>query len=347
MTVFALPDFLVEVNITDPPANFDLSYIQRILFLVLDTGLSTDFEYQKDVVSADDITNSKANHVKEYFYKTTVKSCDILYVKNSTAIDSVLDQITKDEINDRTFTCSIDMNILDPLGLTDPADALDFAFFKGVYQYGQINNIVDVNVIPRYTILYFKGDGVSTPPPTIAEGNKELAKFGSFFVNRSNFFFPVAPKTVDYSPNFPLETTTEMQSASDNNMSFFAYYNGVAYITRYGIGDQGNLNVYYLEQIRRSIQESLFNFLTRQGNTFYTQENLNIITNRTLNAILQYSTPNFGFVNPQGTKVDELILADIPKQDIEDQVVRVTASVNINNVIQKIIVNVSKTEVNV
>ncbi len=62
---------------------------------------------------------------------------------------------------------------------------------------------------------------------------------------------------------------------------------------------------------------------------------------------MQYSTPNFGFVNPQGTKVDELILADIPKQDIEDQVVRVTASVNINNVIQKIIVNVSKTEVNV
>jgi hypothetical protein len=52
-------------------------------------------------------------------------------------------------------------------------------------------------------------------------------------------------------------------------------------------------------------------------------------------------------VNPQGTKVDELILADIPKQDIKDEVVRVTASVNINNVIQKIIVNVSKTEVNV
>ena len=339
MTVFALPDFLVEVNITDPPANFDLSYIQRILFLVLDTSLSTDFEYQKDVVSADDITNSKANHVKEYFYKTTVKSCDILYVKNSTAIDSVLDQVTKDEINDRTFTCSIDMHI------SDPANTLDFAFFKGVYQLAVFNSLV--NVAPKYTIFYFKGDGVSTPPVTTAEGNKELAKFGSFFANRSNFFFPVAPKTVDYSPNFPLETTTEMQTVSDNNMSFFAYYNGVAYITRYAIGDQGNLNVYYLEQIRRSIQESLFNFLTRQGNTFYTQENLNIITNRTLNAILQYSTPNFGFVNPQGTKVDELILADIPKQDIEDQVVRVTASVNINNVIQKIIVNVSKTEVNV
>ncbi len=343
MTVFALPDFLVEVNITDPPANFDLSYIQRILFLVLDTSLATDFEYQKDVVSADDITNAKGVYVKEYFYKTTVKSCDILYVADSTAIDSVLDQITKDEINDRTFTCSIDMNILDPLGILDPADALDFAFFKGVYQYGQINNIVDVNVIPRYTIFYFKGDGTLTT----AEGNKELAKFGSFFVNRSNFFFPVSPKTVDYSPKFPLETTTEMQTASDNNMSFFAYYNGVAYITRYAIADQGNLNVYYLEQIRRSIQESLFNFLTRQGNTFYTQENLNIITNRTLSAILQFSTPNFGFVNPQETKVDELILADIPKQDIEDQIVRVTASVNINNVIQKIIVNVSKTEVNV
>ena len=341
MTVFALPDFLVEVNITDPPANFDLSYIQRILFLVLDASLGTDFEYQKDVVSADDITNSKADHIKEYFYKTTVKSCDILYVANSTAIDSVLDQTTKDEINDRTFTCSIDMNI------SDPINTLDFDFFKGVYQNAVFNSLVNVNVVPKYTIFYFTGDGVSTPPVTTAEGNKELAKFGSYFVNRSNFFFPVSPKTVDYNPNFPLDTTTGMQTISDNNMSFFAYYNGVAYITRYAIGDQGNLNVYYLEQIRRSIQESLFNFLTRQGNTFYTQENLNIITNRTLNAILQYSTPNFGFVNPQGTKVDELILADIPKQDIDDQIVRVTASVNINNVIQKIIVNVSKTEVNV
>lgn len=341
MTVFALPDFLVEINITDPPANFNLSYIQRILFLVLDTSLGTDFEYQKDVVSADDITNIAGVYVKEYFYKTTVKSCDILYVADSTAIDSVLDQITKDEINDRTFTCSIDMNIPDPLGLADPADALDFAFFKGVYQYGQINNIVDVNVIPRYTVLYFKGNG------TTAEGNKELAKFGSYFVNRSNFFFPIAPKTLDYNPEYPLETTTEMQTASDNNMSFFAFYNGVAYIASYAIADQGNLNVYYLEQIRRSIQESLFNFLTRQGNTFYTQENLNIITNRTLSAILQYSEPQFGFVNPQETKVDELILADIPKEDIKDSIVRVTASVNINNVIQKIIVNVSQTEVNV
>jgi len=313
MTVFALPDFLVEVNITDPPANFDLSYIQRVLFLVLDTTLDTPFEYQKDVVSADDITNTKGVYVKEYFYKTTVKSCDILYVESSKAIDSALDQVTKDEINDRTFTCLIDLNITDPVG------TLNFAFFKG--------------------------DGVSTPPVTTAEGNKELAKFGSYFVNRSNFFFPVSPKTVDYSPKYPIATTTEMQTVSDNNMSFFAYYNGVAYITRYAIGDQGNLNIYYLEQIRRSIQESLFNFLTRQGNTFYTQENLNIITNRTLSAILQFSTPNFGFVNPQGTKVDELILADIPKQDIKDEVVRVTASVNINNVIQKIIVNVSKTEV--
>lgn len=337
MTVFALPDFLVEVNITDPPANFDLSYIQRILFLVLDTSLGTPFEYQKDVVSADNITNTAGDYVKEYFYKTTVKSCDILYVADSTAIDSVLDQITKDEINDRTFTCSVDMNI------TDPINTLDFAFFKGVYQFAVFNSVVDVNVVPRYTILYFKDDAT----PTITEGNEELAKFGSYFVNRSNFFFPVAPKTVDYNPEYPLDTTTEMQTASDNNMSFFAYYNGVAYITRYAISDQNNLNVYYLEQIRRSIQESLFNFLTRQGNTFYTQENLNIITNRTLNAILQYSAPQFGFVNPQGTKVDELILADIPNQDIKDSIVRVTASVNINNVIQKIIVNVSQTEVNV
>lgn len=337
MTVFALPDFLVEVNITDPPANFDLSYIQRILFLVLDTSLGTPFEYQKDVVSADDITNTAGDHVKDYFYKTAVKSCDILYVASSTAIDSVLDQITKDEINDRTFTCSIDMNI------TDPINTLDFAFFKGVYQLAVFNSIVDVNVVPRYTILYFKDDAT----PIITDGNKELAKFGSYFVNRSNFFFPVSPKTVDYNPEYPLDTTTEMQTASDNNMSFFAYYNGVAYITRYAIADQGNLNIYYLEQIRRSIQESLFNFLTRQGNTFYTQENLNIITNRTLSAILQYSAPQFGFVNPQGTKVDELILADIPSQDIKDSIVRVTASVNINNVIQKIIVNVSQTEVNV
>jgi len=334
MTVFALPDFLVEVNITDPPANFDLSYIQRVLFLVLDTTLDTPFEYQKDVVSADDITNTKGAYVKEYFYKTTVKSCDILYVESSTAIDSALDQVTKDEINDRTFTCLIDLNITDPVG------TLNFAFFKGVYQLAQFS-IINVNIIPRYTILYLSG------PSSATEGNKELAKFGSYFVNRSNFFFPVSPKTVDYSPKYPIATTTEMQTVSDNNMSFFAYYNGVAYITRYAIGDQGNLNIYYLEQIRRSIQESLFNFLTRQGNTFYTQENLNIITNRTLNAILQYSTPQFGFVNPQGTKVDELILADIPKQDIKDEVVRVTASVNINNVIQKIIVNVSKTEVNV
>jgi hypothetical protein len=343
MTVFALPDFLVEVNISDPPANFDLSYIQRILFLVLDTSLGTPFEYQKDVVSADDITNTKGVYVKEYFYKTTVKSCDILYVADSTVIDSMLDQITKDEINDRTFTCSIDMNITDPLGIANPADALDFAFFKGVYQFAVFNSIVDVNIVPKYTILYFKYDAT----PTNIAGNKELVKFGSYFVNRSNFFFPVAPKTIDYNPKYPINTTTEMQTASDNNMSFFAYYNGVAYITRYAIADQDNLNVYYLEQIRRSIQESLFNFLTRQGNTFYTQENLNIITNRTLNAILQYSAPNFGFVNPQGTKVDELILADIPNQDIKDSIVRVTASVNINNVIQKIIVNVSQNEVNV
>ena len=337
MTVFALPDFLVEVNITDPPANFNLTYIQRILFLVLDTSLSTDFEYQKDVVSADDITNPAGDYVKDYFYKTAVKSCDILYVADFTAIDSVLDQITKDEINDRTFTCSIDMNI------TDPINTLDFAFFKGVYQFAVFNSLVNVNVVPRYTILYFKDDGT----PTTTDGNEELAKFSSYFVNRSNFFFPVAPKTVDYNPKYPLDTTTEMQPASDNNMSFFAYYNGVAYITRYAIADQSNLNLYYLEQIRRSIQESLFNFLARQGNTFYTQENLNIITNRTLNAILQYSEPQFGFVNPQGTKVDELILADIPSQDIKDSIVRVTASVNINNVIQKIIVNVSQTEVNV
>lgn len=335
MTVFALPDFLVEVNITDPPANFDLSYIQRILFLVLDPSLTPDFEYQKDVVSADDITNTAGVYVKEYFYKTDVKSCDILYVKDSTAIDSVLDQATKDEINDRTFTCSIDLSISDPLNL-------DFAFFKGVYQYASFNVLVDVNNIPKYTILYFKSNSA-----TLFDGKQELAKFGSYFVNRSNFFFPISPKTLDYSPNFPLTTTTEMQTASDNNMSFFAYYNGVAYLARYFVHEQGNLNVYYLEQIRRSIQESLFNFLTRQGNTFYTQSNLNIITNRTLNAMLQYSKPEFGFVNPQGTKVNELVLADIPKTDIDNQIVRVTAFVNINNTIQKIVVNVSRTEVNV
>lgn len=334
MTVFALPDFLVEVNITDPPANFDLSYIQRILFLVLDTSATLPFEYQKDVVSADDITNPAGDHVKDYFYKTAVKSCDILYVANFTAIDSVLDQVTKDEINDRTFTCSID-------GRGD-RNTLDFAFFKGVYQTYNFNTFEDASLIPDTTLFYFKAQ-----TPSVNGANSEMAKFGSYFVNRSNFFFPVSPKTVDYSPQYPLDTTTEMTSASDNNMSFFAYYNGVAYITRYAIADQVNLNVYYLEQIRRSIQESLFNFLTRQGNTFYTQENLNIITNRTLNAILQYSTPQFGFVNPQGTKVDELILADIPSQDIKDSIVRVTASVNINNVIQKIIVNVSQTEVNI
>lgn len=342
MTVFALPDFLVEVNITDPPANFDLSYIQRILFLVLDPNLTPAFEYQKDVVSVDDITRVSGVYVKEYFYKTDVKSCDILYVKDSKAIDSVLDQLTKDEINNRTFTCSIDLSITDPLGVIDPLDTLDFAFFKGVYQYARFNVLVDVNNIPRYTILSFKSNTA-----TLLEGKQELAKFGSFFVNRSNFFFPVSPKTVDYSPNFTLKTTTEMQTASDNNMSFFAYYNGVAYITRYAIADQGNLNVYYLEEIRRAIQKSLFNFITRQGNTFYTQSNLNIITNRTLNAMLQYSKPDFGFVNPQGTKVNELVLADIPKTDIDNQTVKVTAFVNINNTIQKIIVNVSKTEVNI
>jgi hypothetical protein len=334
MTVFALPDFLVQVNITDPPANFNTNYIQRILFLVLDTSATTSFEYQKDVTSADDVINPAGDHVKDYFYKTTVKSCDILYVADFTAIDSVLDQQTKDEINDRTFTVSLD-------GRGD-RNALDFAFFKGLYQTYNFNTYEDASLLTNTSLFYFKAQ-----TPSVNGANSEMAKFGSFFVNRSNFFFPISPKTVDYSPLYPLDTTTEMQTASDNNMSFFAYYNGVAYLSRYFVSDQGNLNVYYLEEIRRAIQESLFNFLTRQGNTFYTQSNLNIITNRTLNAMLQYSKPEFGFVNPQGTKVDELVLADIPKTDIDNQIVRVTAFVNINNTIQKIVVNVSRTEVNV
>lgn len=340
-TVFAFPDYLVDVNIIEAPPTFDTSYIQRILFLVVDPVLPTDYEYHQDITSADQVDSLPAltHYVKEYFYKNDVKSCDILVVKNPLGGPTGFEELIKandpqiiEFINDRTFTCSVDISI--------PLTTLVFTTFRGVFQSVSVGVFIDANVLNKTTMFYFED---SVIPGTVLQFNQEMARLGSFFVNRQNFFNPVSPKTIDFTASFPVTTTADMNTANANGMTFTAIFNGLSYIADFTTGNKTGLKVYYLEQIRRAVQEACFGFLTTVGNTFYNQENLNIITTVALNAVLVYSVSPFGFVNEKGTKVDNLILENIPKVDRDARIVRLEMSVLIFDNIERIKVNISQT----
>lgn len=326
---FALADYLVSVDITDRNVNFNTSYITRVLFLVLDDSLTTDYLYQKNVTAPAEITNAKANYVKDYFYnKSDVKSCDLLYVKAATAIDSALSEEDKQSILNSTYSIVIDYNMKDSIA------TLDLAFFAGIKMIAS-SEIVDANLSNKTTYFYFKN------AIDVDAINKELATTVSFIFNRSNFYLPVSPKPVDFNSNFPLENITEMESASTNNMCFFAYQNGIAYIIGFSTSDQRDLFAYYDETIRRSVQEGCFNFLV-SANTFYTQANLNKITTIAYKELIQYSKEPYNFVDQSSSSVDNINLSNVPQSDIDAEIVRVSMTVKYFNAISKIKINITK-----
>ena len=336
---FAVPDFLVEVNLTQPAGTFDLSYIQRAIFVceavepitqthgraveVVDPA--TGSVYIKDIASVADLAiYPEAAWVSSYFYKENIKTCDLVLVTNLADFVLFSEEI-KGEINDRTFTAVVSADF-DTIGVNT------FDWFRGAVQHFTAVNAESTQ--KKITKLLVQ------PLVDLEEQKAEQAKFAGWFFNREDFWTPASPRLLDYQPTAFLGVKSEMDLARTNMLTFFGYYNLNAYCLNYQCGDVFDLELYYLEEIRRSVQQTLFVFLTSVKN-FYTQENLDRITVLTLKTILRFSAPEYGFVSPTGTKVTPLVLAKIPAEDISNGIVRVQAFVRLNGVIRKIVVNVT------
>lgn len=336
MTIFAYPDHVVDVNIIEQTSTFNLSYIQRVLFIVTDSDLAAGtINYVTDVESSTSLPTAGDYVTQYYFYKENVKSCDVLFIATDIFdLDSILTQEQKDTINDRTFTCSLDLRVGTP-------DVLTYTFFKGITQWSS-NVFLDTTNLNRQTVLLNK-----TNTPEINNENKELARFASWFVNRDNFFNTVGNKALDYIYNdseyFDVLTKEDLDLARQNNMTYFSAFNGISYCAGYNAGQYFQIIPYYEEQIRRAVQQNLFLFITGSPQPFYNQINVNLAYTIALNTVLVYSKPPFGFVNPQATFVKRTKFSDIPASDIKDGILRINMEVDFYSVIRQIKVDIQTT----
>lgn len=336
---FDFIDYKVKVEYIDGLTTIDTGYLSRMCYLTQDPSLilpptsdqqsvdnaspslqieiGHDFRYGQDITADDLATYPDLPELSNYFYKANNKSIDILTVGDITDMSKFLASKQLKELNGRCYTIVVDSSLddetIDPNFITN---------FNGAFLVTRA--VVDELPHNKFGYLF-----IEELNPEIR--NSELLKFSGWFFNRTDFLGQVSMTQIDYETTYWLDMQG-LTDVSDSHYIGFGNQNGNTYVSSFFIGDDNTVNFYRKEQVKRSIQQAIFNLLSI--NNKYNQTTINlceIIAKKVVNS--------FSWIEKKATFVQHTVFAKMLSQYKSKKIIPIKMTIAFLGEVDKVIID--------
>jgi len=319
---FDFIDYKVKVEYIDGFITVDTGYISRMCYLIEDPSViipsgeedtqsriqvayGYDFKFIMDLTAEEVSIYPEYPELADYFYKSNVKTIDVLVVGSVADMSKFLVSEYIKELNGRCYTVVVDSEIddstIDPNFITK---------FNGAFLVTRA--VVDELPPNKFGCLF-----IEEINPIIR--NTELMHFAGWFFNRTDFLGQISMTQLDYETTYWLDMQG-LTDASDGHYIGFGNQNGNTYVSSFFIGDQNSMKFYRKEQIKRAIQQAVFNLLTVDDK--YNQTTINrveILTKKVINS--------YPWITKDATFVYHTVFAQMPSEYRNKYIIPIKASI--------------------